>query len=73
MSTLIRRRPRRTEQMVALRSALPVQLVTLRHDIPTWTSVAIELPEEADTTTPKVTEARPGHGETAARKGGQAR
>jgi hypothetical protein len=76
MSTLTRRRPMRNEQLVSLRSAMPVQLVTLHHDIPTWTTVAIEPPAQEgddDTTTPKVPAGKDGRRETAARKGGRAR
>ena len=75
MSTLTRRRQvrgTRNEKLVTLRSAMPVQLMTLHHDIPAW-NPALEptLQEDPETTTPQV----PGREavETAARKGGAAR
>jgi hypothetical protein len=60
-----RRRPMRSERMVGLRSAMPLGLVTLRHDVPEYLTEA----------TPKVDTAerveRAGI-ETPARKGGEA-
>jgi hypothetical protein len=59
-----RRRPMRSERMVGLRSAMPLGLVTLRHDVP-----------EIRTTTPKVDSAvrsERSDAETPARKGGEA-
>jgi hypothetical protein len=59
-----RRRPMRSERMVGLRSAMPLGLVTLRHDIP-----------ELKTTTPKVdspVRTERADAETPARKGGEA-
>jgi hypothetical protein len=75
MSTLTRRPPvrgTRSEKLVMLRSAMPVQLMTLHHDIPAWNPVIEPAPQEdQDTTTPQV----PGReaAETTARKGGAAR
>jgi hypothetical protein len=59
-----RRRPMRSERMVGLRSAMPLGLVTRRHDVPQYV-----------TTTPKVDNAarsERGAVETPARKGGEA-
>jgi hypothetical protein len=60
-----RRRPMRSERMVGLRSAMPLGLVTLRHDIP----------EYREEPTPKVDSAarseRAGV-DTPVRKGGEA-
>ena len=78
-----RRRPMRSEQMIRLRSMMPVQLVTLHHDIPKHVTapvtdeefdrLAAELLRPAEeTTTPKVSRAH-GRRETTARKGGEAR
>jgi len=58
------RRPMRRERLVGLRSAMPLGLVTLRHDVPQYIS-----------TTPKVDNAarsERGAVETPARKGGEA-
>jgi hypothetical protein len=68
-----RRRPMRSERLVGLRSAMPLGLVTLRHDIPE--RLRPEVPEHAEESTPKVdppvrTE-RAGV-DTPARKGGEA-
>jgi hypothetical protein len=77
MRTLTRPQQRgtRNEKLVTLRSAMPVQLMTLHHDIPRFGSVDLDLsaltesPADGDdenTATPKV------HGatvDTAARKG----
>ena len=57
-----RTRPMRSERMVGLRSAMPLGLVTLRHDVP----------EYLDTTTSKVDPAERAErsvAETPARKG----
>jgi hypothetical protein len=77
MTHLAGARLRRTERLVSLRSAMPVGLVTLRHDIPEYLPEALaELtPKES---TPKVDPTlRAGEParevETAARKGGEAR
>jgi len=47
-----RRRPMRSERMVGLRSAMPLGLVTLRHDIPE--QLRPEVPEHIKEATPKV-------------------
>ena len=75
MTTLTRRRPMRSEQLVSLRSTMPVQLVTLHHQIPRYlTKAAAELLEAGDdTTTQQVPAPITGPRETAARKGGEAR
>jgi hypothetical protein len=69
-----RRRPMRSERMVGLRSAMPLGLVTLRHDVPEY--IRTEIPGKTpSTTTPKVdTAARSERAavETPARKGGEA-
>lgn len=78
MATLTRPpvRGTRNAKLVTLRSAMPVQLVTLHHDIPRFGEVDLDLSELLDltpaggddenTTTPKV----PGTArETAVRKG----
>jgi hypothetical protein len=60
-----RTRPMRSERMVGLRSAMPLGLVTLRHDVP----------EYIKETTPKVDPAERAErsvAETPARKGGEA-
>jgi hypothetical protein len=60
-----RRRPMRSERMVGLRSAMPLGLVTLRHDIP----------EYLEATTPKVdapVRTERASVDTPARKGGEA-
>jgi hypothetical protein len=74
----------RAEQMIRLRSTMPVQLVTLHHDIPKH--VTAPVPDEEfdqlvaellrpaeETTTPKVPRAQAARRETTARKGGEAR
>jgi hypothetical protein len=45
--TPIRTRPMRAERLVALRSTMPVQLVTLRHSVPELWADGMPLPEEA--------------------------
>lgn len=78
MATLTRPpvRGTRNAKLVSLRSAMPVQLVTLHHDIPRFGSVDLDLStlvdgsptagDDENTTTPKV----PGTaGETAVGKG----
>lgn len=63
-----------TLELVPLRSALPTGRMTLRHSIPAFNPVvldALALDDETLTTTPQV--AVNGDGETAARKGGEAR
>lgn len=78
MATLTRTpvRGTRNAKLVTLRSAMPVQLMTLHHDIPRFGEVDLDLSELVDltpavgddenTATPKV----PGTaGDTAARKG----
>jgi len=58
-------RPMRSERMVGLRSAMPLGLVTLRHDVPGYIKE----------TTPKVDPAERAErsvAETPARKGGEA-
>jgi hypothetical protein len=70
----VRRRPMRSERMVGLRSAMPLGLVTLRHDIPERLrpEAASEHTTEA---TPKVDPAERAERvvvETPARKGGEA-
>lgn len=65
-----RRRPMRSERMVGLRSAMPLGLVTLRHDIPA--RLRPEVPEHLETTTSKVDPAERAErsvAETPARKG----
>jgi hypothetical protein len=64
-----RRRTARTARMVGLRSAMPLGLVTLRHDVPEFE------PDDLKETTPKVGVATLTQGadvETAAGKGGGA-
>ena len=78
-----RRRPMRSEQVIRLRSTMPVQLVTLHHDIPKHVTapvpdeefdrLAAELLQPAEETTPKVPRAHERRRETTARKGGEAR
>jgi|SoimicmetaTmtLAA_FD_contig_41_5189542_length_441_multi_1_in_0_out_0_2 uncharacterized protein (DUF2384 family) len=75
----------RSEQLIRLRSTMPVQLVTLHHDIPKHVTapvpdeefdrLAAELlrPADEEMTTPKVPRAHAGRRETTARKGGEAR
>ena len=61
-----RRRPMRSERMVGLRSAMPLGLVTLRHDVPEFLDA---------TTTPKVDPAERAErsaAETPVRKGVEA-
>ena len=64
-----RRRPMRSERLVGLRSAMPLGLLTLRHDVP-------EHINSVERTTPKVGESvrteRADAAETPARKGGEA-
>jgi hypothetical protein len=61
-----------TLELVPLRSKLPTGLITLRHSIPAFNPlVEVALDEDILTTTPQVAEN--GDGETAARKGGEAR
>jgi hypothetical protein len=62
-----------TLELVPLRSALPTGRLTLRHAVPAFNPVFVELPLEEGliTTTPQVAEN--GDGETAAGKGGEAR
>jgi hypothetical protein len=73
-TTAGRRRPMRNERLVGLRSAMPLGLVTLRHDVPEY--IGAEFPTEFPrTTTPKVDNAarsERGAVETPARKGGEA-
>jgi hypothetical protein len=60
----------RSERMVGLRSAMPLGLVTLRHDVPT--RLRPEMPEYLNETTPKVDPAERAErsvAETPARKG----
>jgi hypothetical protein len=60
----------RSERMVGLRSAMPLGLVTLRHDIPE--RLRPEAPEYLNETTPKVDPAERAErsvAETPARKG----
>ncbi len=72
MATLTRTpvRGTRNARLVSLRSAMPVQLVTLHHDIPRFGSVDLDLDDllgdDENTTTPKVSGTA---GETAVRKG----
>ena len=68
-----RTRPMRSERMVGLRSAMPLGLVTLRHDIPE--RLRREVPEYLEETTPKVDPAERAErsaAETPVRKGGEA-
>jgi hypothetical protein len=68
-----RRRPMRSERMVGLRSAMPLGLVTLRHDIPE--RLRPEVPESDQEATPKVDPAERAErsvAETPARKGVEA-
>jgi hypothetical protein len=68
-----RRRPMRSERMVGLRSAMPLGLVTLRHDIPE--RLRPEASEHTTEATPKVDPAERAERvvvETPARKGGEA-
>ena len=62
-----------TLELVPLRSTLPTGRMTLRHSIPAFNPVVLDLTFEDDTmtTTPQVVENE--DGETAARKGGEAR
>jgi hypothetical protein len=62
-----------TLELVPLRSTLPTGRMTLRHSIPAFNPVVLDLESVDDimTTTPQVAEL--GDGETAARKGGEAR
>jgi hypothetical protein len=61
-----------TLELVPLRSMLPTGRMTLRHSIPVFNPVVEPaLDEDIVTTTPQVAEN--GDGETAARKGGEAR
>jgi len=66
-----RTRPMRSERMVGLRSAMPLGLVTLRHDVPEY--IKTDLIKDA---TPKVDPAERADersvAETPARKGGEA-
>jgi len=67
------RRPMRNERLVSLRSAMPVGLVTLRHDIPE--RLRPEAPEHVKETTPKVESAPRTERavvDTPVRKGGEA-
>jgi len=75
-----RRRPMRSEQVIRLRSMMPVQLVTLHHDVPKHVTapvpdeefdrLAAELLRPAEEeTTPKVPRAHERRRETTARKG----
>ncbi|MFN0282352.1 MAG: hypothetical protein ACKVZ6_10310 [Kineosporiaceae bacterium] len=61
-----------TLELVPLRSKLPTGRMTLRHSVPVFNPV-VDLPLDEDivTTTPQVAENA--DGETAARKGGEAR
>jgi hypothetical protein len=63
-----------TLELVRLRSTLPTGRMTLRHSIPAFNTVLVEQPldEENETATPQVA-GTDGDGETAARKGGEAR
>jgi hypothetical protein len=63
-----------TLELVRLRSTLPTGRMTLRHSVPVLNPVLDELgtDEENTTTTPQVA-GTDGAGETAARKGGEAR
>ena len=63
-----------TLEAVALRSTLPTGRMTMRYQMPTWNE-AISGPVTKTSTTPKVPEAAAtaAEGETAARKGGEAR
>lgn len=63
-----------TLELVPLRSTLPTGRMTLRHSIPAFNPSfdEIALVEDLMTTTPQVADEN-GAGETAARKGGEAR
>ena len=63
-----------TLELVPLRSTLPTGRMTLRHSIPAFNPVFVDLPADEDllTTTPQVADGN-GAGETTARKGGEAR
>ena len=63
-----------TLELVPLRSTLPTGRMTLRHSIPAFNPVVLDLTFEDDnqTTTPQVDVAGT-DGETTARKGGEAR
>ena len=66
-----RRRPMRSERMVGLRSAMPLGLVTLRHDVPEYITSEYLTAENLTEATPKVDPAERA-AETPARKGGEA-
>ena len=63
-----------TLEAVALRSTLPTGRMTMRYQIPTWNGALVG-PVTKTSATPKVPEAASTavEGETAARKGGEAR
>ena len=62
-----------TLELVPLRSTLPTGRMTLRHAIPAFNPVVLDIAayDDLQTTTPQVAESS--DGETAARKGGEAR
>ncbi len=65
-----RRRPMRSERMVGLRSAMPLGLVTLRHDVPEY--ITAENIKEATPKVDSTDRAERAGIDTPARKGGEA-